>query len=172
MQDSGNTGEDRPFWDALNANVKNLHAVISGHGGLCCIFVQCHLFNYLVDHGNEWCAREPTKDVIFCFDKHSGSVQFNFVKGQRSTQRDANLDTEDTIHRTGAMACGIYSCTRQTQLPVLKLGFDLRTEKPEPGLFLMTTTANKIIMKLSCQCVYKYLSDFLTSQLGSTGLEM
>ena len=74
MQDSGNTGEDQPFWDALNANVKNLHAVISGHGGLCCIFVQCHLFNYLVDHGNEWCAREPTKDVIFCFDKHSGCV--------------------------------------------------------------------------------------------------
>ncbi|KAF8962278.1 Metallo-dependent phosphatase [Flammula alnicola] len=48
-------GKDQPFWDALNANVKNLHAVISGH-----------------DHGNEWCAREPTKDVIFCFDKHSG----------------------------------------------------------------------------------------------------
>lgn len=24
------------------------------------------------DHGNEWCAREPTKKVIFCFDKHSG----------------------------------------------------------------------------------------------------
>ena len=27
-----------------------------------------------LDHGNEWCAREPTKDVIFCFDKHSGWV--------------------------------------------------------------------------------------------------
>lgn len=25
-----------------------------------------------LDHGNEWCAREPTADVIFCFDKHSG----------------------------------------------------------------------------------------------------
>ncbi|GJE86758.1 metallo-dependent phosphatase [Phanerochaete sordida] len=50
-----NAGKDQPFWDALNANVKNLHAVISGH-----------------DHGDEWCAREPTKDVIFCFDKHSG----------------------------------------------------------------------------------------------------
>ena len=23
-------------------------------------------------HGNEWCAREPTKKVIFCFNKHSG----------------------------------------------------------------------------------------------------
>ncbi|KAG1743458.1 Metallo-dependent phosphatase-like protein [Suillus lakei] len=41
--------------NALNTNIKNLHAVISGH-----------------DHGNEWCAREPSKDVIFCFDKHSG----------------------------------------------------------------------------------------------------
>ncbi|KAF9475416.1 Metallo-dependent phosphatase [Pholiota conissans] len=49
------TAQDQAFWDALNANVKNLHAVISGH-----------------DHGNEWCSREPTKDVIFCFDKHSG----------------------------------------------------------------------------------------------------
>jgi len=24
------------------------------------------------DHGNEWCIREPTKGVIFCFSKHSG----------------------------------------------------------------------------------------------------
>ncbi|KAG1883432.1 Metallo-dependent phosphatase-like protein [Suillus subluteus] len=53
--DPSSAGKDQPFWDALNANVKNLHAVISGH-----------------DHGDEWCAREPTKDVIFCFDKHSG----------------------------------------------------------------------------------------------------
>ncbi|KAH8083286.1 Metallo-dependent phosphatase-like protein [Cristinia sonorae] len=53
--DSANDSKDQPFWDALNKHVKNLHAVISGH-----------------DHGNEWCAREPTKDVIFCFDKHSG----------------------------------------------------------------------------------------------------
>lgn len=75
VQDSGNTGEDQPFWDALNANVKNLHAVISGHGGLYGIFAQCHLCNYVLDHGNEWCAREPTKDVIFCFDKHSGCVR-------------------------------------------------------------------------------------------------
>ncbi|KAH9918748.1 Metallo-dependent phosphatase [Epithele typhae] len=49
------TGADDPFWDALNAEVKNLHGVISGH-----------------DHGNEWCKREPSKNVIFCFDKHSG----------------------------------------------------------------------------------------------------
>ena len=27
------------------------------------------------DHGDEWCAREPSKDVIFFFAKHSGSVQ-------------------------------------------------------------------------------------------------
>ena len=50
-----NQGKDAPFWDAVKQNLKNLVAVISGH-----------------DHGNEWCAREPTKDVIFCFDKHSG----------------------------------------------------------------------------------------------------
>lgn len=53
--ESSSLGNDQPFWDSLNANVENLHAVISGH-----------------DHGNEWCTREPTKDVIFCFDKHSG----------------------------------------------------------------------------------------------------
>lgn len=28
----------------------------------------------LLDHGNEWCAREPTYEVIFCFNKHSGYV--------------------------------------------------------------------------------------------------
>jgi len=49
------TGNDKPFWDSLNANIKNLHAVVSGH-----------------DHGNEWCTRDPGKDVIFCFDKHAG----------------------------------------------------------------------------------------------------
>ncbi|KAH6891872.1 Metallo-dependent phosphatase-like protein [Coprinopsis sp. MPI-PUGE-AT-0042] len=46
--------DDEPFWDALT-KIPNLHAIVSGH-----------------DHGNEWCAREPKKDVIFCFDKHSG----------------------------------------------------------------------------------------------------
>ncbi|KIJ63787.1 hypothetical protein HYDPIDRAFT_133633 [Hydnomerulius pinastri MD-312] len=51
----GEQGNDSVFWDALNSHITNLHAVVSGH-----------------DHGNEWCAREPTKDVIFCFDKHSG----------------------------------------------------------------------------------------------------
>ncbi|KAK7683089.1 hypothetical protein QCA50_013762 [Cerrena zonata] len=53
--EASSAGKDQPFWDSLNANAKNLHAVISGH-----------------DHGNEWCVREPTKKVIFCFDKHSG----------------------------------------------------------------------------------------------------
>ncbi|CAL1709282.1 unnamed protein product [Somion occarium] len=53
--DPSSAGKDQAFWDALNRHVKNLHAVISGH-----------------DHGNEWCVREPTKNVIFCFDKHSG----------------------------------------------------------------------------------------------------
>ncbi|KAL6299418.1 Metallo-dependent phosphatase [Sparassis latifolia] len=58
VQDSINPSadvRDKPFWDALTQHVKNVHAVISGH-----------------DHGNEWCAREPTKNVIFCFNKHSG----------------------------------------------------------------------------------------------------
>lgn len=26
------SGRDLPFWNSLNANVKNLHAVVSGHG--------------------------------------------------------------------------------------------------------------------------------------------
>ncbi|KAJ3561375.1 hypothetical protein NP233_g10228 [Leucocoprinus birnbaumii] len=47
--------DDIPFWGAVKQNLQNLVAVISGH-----------------DHGNEWCAREPTKDIVFCFDKHSG----------------------------------------------------------------------------------------------------
>ncbi|KAF7794033.1 hypothetical protein EIP86_005161 [Pleurotus ostreatoroseus] len=68
---AGNIGSDDPFWDALNANVKNLHAVISGH-----------------DHGDEWCAREPTKDVIFCFAKHSGFVEFRFY--ERAPPTDVN----------------------------------------------------------------------------------
>ncbi|TEB31884.1 Metallo-dependent phosphatase [Coprinellus micaceus] len=46
---------DEPFWEALTSKIKNLHAIISGH-----------------DHGNEWCARENNKNVVFCFNKHSG----------------------------------------------------------------------------------------------------
>ncbi|KAF8485671.1 Metallo-dependent phosphatase [Gautieria morchelliformis] len=49
------TGNDQPFWDSVTANIKNLHAIVSGH-----------------DHGNEWCTRDPGKGVIFCFDKHAG----------------------------------------------------------------------------------------------------
>ncbi|KAF8067996.1 Metallo-dependent phosphatase-like protein [Lyophyllum atratum] len=41
--------------DDILGDGSNLHAIISGH-----------------DHGNEWCVREPSKGVIFCFDKHSG----------------------------------------------------------------------------------------------------
>ena len=33
-QDSQDNSKDDPFWDALNAKVKNLHGVISGHGAL------------------------------------------------------------------------------------------------------------------------------------------
>ncbi|KAL4076881.1 Metallo-dependent phosphatase-like protein [Scleroderma yunnanense] len=54
-RDPGSEGNDHTFWDTLNSHVKNLRVVISGH-----------------DHGDEWCAREPTYDVIFCFSKHSG----------------------------------------------------------------------------------------------------
>ncbi|KAG8903112.1 hypothetical protein FRB99_003746 [Tulasnella sp. 403] len=49
------TGRDQPFWNALTSNVKDLHAVISGH-----------------DHGNEWCSREPTTKQVLCFNKHTG----------------------------------------------------------------------------------------------------
>lgn len=34
-----------------------------------CVTV-CHYT--FTDHGDEWCIREPTENVIFCFDKHAG----------------------------------------------------------------------------------------------------
>ncbi|EIM80979.1 Metallo-dependent phosphatase [Stereum hirsutum FP-91666 SS1] len=52
--DDANIGKDDPFYTAVTA-IPNLHALISGH-----------------DHGNEWCAREPTRNTVFCFDKHAG----------------------------------------------------------------------------------------------------
>jgi hypothetical protein len=55
LANPGNEGKDAPFWDGVKKNLKNLVAVVSGH-----------------NHGNEWCAREPTKDILFCYDKHSG----------------------------------------------------------------------------------------------------
>jgi hypothetical protein len=79
--DPSSAGNDQPFWDALNANIKNLHAVISGHGKsvdlqFCLRVYHMAMCGFFADHGNEWCAREPSKDVIFCFDKHSGYVVF------------------------------------------------------------------------------------------------
>ena len=26
------TGNDQPFWNSVNANIKNLYAIVSGHG--------------------------------------------------------------------------------------------------------------------------------------------
>ncbi|KAG8970588.1 hypothetical protein FRC05_000524 [Tulasnella sp. 425] len=46
---------DEPFWTALTSNVRNLHAVVSGH-----------------DHGNEWCSRDPATKQVLCFNKHTG----------------------------------------------------------------------------------------------------
>ncbi|KAF9242310.1 Metallo-dependent phosphatase-like protein [Melanogaster broomeanus] len=54
--DPGSLGKDNAFWHSLCSHVKNLRAVISGHG----------------EPRDEWCAREPTYNVIFCFNKHSG----------------------------------------------------------------------------------------------------
>ena len=74
-QDSQDQSKDDPFWDALNAEVKNLHGVISGHGNFARptrILTFKLTAGYTTDHGNEWCKREPSKNVIFCFDKHSG----------------------------------------------------------------------------------------------------
>ncbi|TFK95998.1 Metallo-dependent phosphatase-like protein [Pterulicium gracile] len=85
-QDGEQKTRNQPFWDSLNTNVKNLCAVISGH-----------------DHGNEWCAREPTQDVIFCFDKHSGYGGYtrdSWGHGVRQvlfTMEGNNVDVESWI---------------------------------------------------------------------------
>ena len=61
----------------------------------------------------EWCAREPTKDVIFCFDKHSG-----YVIAVRSPSElevsltisltvDVHIGTEDTHRQDGITECEI-----------------------------------------------------------------
>ncbi|KAJ4482613.1 Metallo-dependent phosphatase-like protein [Lentinula aciculospora] len=51
-----NVGQDDAFWNSLNANSPSKRFLIS----------------FFADHGDEWCIREPTKNVIFCFDKHAG----------------------------------------------------------------------------------------------------
>ena len=86
---SGNVGNDDAFWETLNANVKNIHAVISGHGAsFCPIPSDGTMTTFVADHGDEWCAREPTQDVIFCFAKHSGFVVFRLHK--RAPPTDVN----------------------------------------------------------------------------------
>lgn len=58
MQPHGSTqstpGNDA-FVSSLARNVKNLHALVSGH-----------------DHGLEWCKREQHSGLVLCFNKHSG----------------------------------------------------------------------------------------------------
>lgn len=40
--DESDIGQDDAFWNALNANVKNLHAVISGHGMFFSVLQRLH----------------------------------------------------------------------------------------------------------------------------------
>jgi hypothetical protein len=70
-------GRDIPFWDSLNSNVKNLHTIVSGH-----------------DHGNEWCKRDPVKDVVLCFNKHTGHGGYGLKEwGYGVRTFDFSLDT-------------------------------------------------------------------------------
>jgi hypothetical protein len=75
---------------------------------------------FFIDHGNEWCARERKKDVIFCFDKHSGYGDYgspgwghgvrNLVFG--TPDPEAGIDTwirfEDGIRRARVVLDGSY----------------------------------------------------------------
>lgn len=40
--DSWGEDRDRPFWEALTTHVKNLHAVVSGHGEFSTILIPFH----------------------------------------------------------------------------------------------------------------------------------
>jgi len=48
-------GKELAWWHAVRDHIKNLHCITHGH-----------------DHGNEWCARDPSTSIILCFNKHTG----------------------------------------------------------------------------------------------------
>ena len=72
-----------------------------------------------LDHGNEWCTREPTNDVIFCFDKHSGWVKFVFIEIP-SYHEMAGMVV--MVSMVGGMGSETSSSILLTQMRVWKLG--------------------------------------------------
>lgn len=109
--DPSSNGKDQLFWDALNANIKNLHAVISGHGEsesailhVYCLSLGLLITSIIIDHGNEWCAREPSKDVIFCFNKHSGYEIFIQI-----SRKHVSLTNQLLVLWHGILRYGGYS---------------------------------------------------------------
>ena len=69
-----------------------------------------------LDHGNEWCAREPIKDVIFCFDKHSGSILIYFMPSHFSYREMAGMVV--MVSLVGVMVSGTSSSIPLTHMRV------------------------------------------------------
>lgn len=111
---------------------------------------------FFTDHGDEWCAREPSKDVIFCFDKHSGYVVFIWTC---SVQRmliiysiysyctHDVLDTVATVVQDGATVYGISCSLPQILLVGLKRGSCLRTDRRGQELHWMKTMVDDLRLR-------------------------
>lgn len=95
-----------------------------------------------LDHGNEWCAREPTKDVIFCFDKHSG---YAVIREEKSISDNRYFQAmEDIPVMDGVMVCETSCSRRPTRKMEWKLGSGWRLVIREPELRSIMNTEDDI----------------------------
>jgi hypothetical protein len=108
--DPSDAGADQPFWDALNLHVKNLHAVISGHGKSR---RARSLHNFEVSRLDvqitETSGAHENRRRMSCFASTSiqGSFRF-FTNGTLRVDRLTRLcaDMADTREMDGDTACG------------------------------------------------------------------
>lgn len=112
----GEIERDVPFWRAATKNIKNMHALVSGHSRS---FFRRHAgygeVTYLnLDHGNEWCKRNFETDIVLCFNKHTGYVFCSSSLREHVFTRE--IDTEAMGSASGGTGRGYLSSIWTTSL--------------------------------------------------------
>ena len=103
--DPSTLGNDGPFWDALTANVKNLHAIISGHGTFCHELLQSGSKACLQTTGTNGVLANPRKTLFSALTSTLGSFLFPSCSPSPSFTEE-RVDMEGMVNLSGDMVCG------------------------------------------------------------------
>lgn len=108
-------GNDQKFWDSLNANVKNLHAVISGHGASSTAsWTLLGTYRpYRSRYGVVRARADEERLVLFRQTFWVSLLSFLFLVRSLDV---LDAGTEGTQVMGGAMGCGTSSSVRRVQM--------------------------------------------------------